>query len=70
MDPAPRAAERRSLRALGALSIVAIVGLVVVLAFGTGHAVTTALFLLPVIALPALSPLAFCAWAFASDTNR
>jgi hypothetical protein len=61
--------ERRFLVALAVLSLVAVACLMIVLGAATGTTLTTVLLLLPVIALPAISPLIFCAWMFATDTN-
>jgi hypothetical protein len=64
-----RLAGRGSMIVLAVMSAVATLALVVVLGFGAGHPTASALLLVPMIALPALGPLAFCTWAFANDTN-
>jgi len=62
-------AARFHLSALTVLGAVATVCLSAVLAFGAGRELFVGLMLVPVIALPALGPLFFTAWAFANDTN-
>jgi hypothetical protein len=64
-----RLAGRRSMIVLSVMSAVAAVAMAIVLGFTAGHPTAAALLLLPVIALPALGPIAFCTWAFANDTN-